>query len=281
VARADYAVVIVELATSPNTVVLKLAGASAPGWTRAVEWAKLAYLTRLVQAAGVRVPDVLAVDTSLRCWPVRYLIRTYLPGTSWSTKRREIGGSTANAVWAELGDMVGALHQLTFDAFGSPNAAGLVVDGAALYPTALLHRAAEGIRNPRHLELFQSLVTTQHADLLDVGRPALTHEDLNPTNLLVERRDSGWHLLGLIELDSAWAGNPESDLARLELWRGMMHPSFWPAYVRRATVADSYARRRPLLQLLWCLEYARPTADHHAVTAGVCATVGIPPVRFD
>ena len=89
-----------------------------------------------------------------------------------------------------------------------------------------------------------------------------------------------WHLAGVLDFDSAWAGNPESDLARLELWRGMMHPSFWSTYAAAHRVADSYASRRALLQLLWCLEYAHPTREHNAVTAGVCGELGIPPIVF-
>ena len=89
-----------------------------------------------------------------------------------------------------------------------------------------------------------------------------------------------WHLAGVLDFDSAWAGNPESDLARLELWRGMMHPSFWSTYAAEHRVADSYASRRALLQLLWCLEYAHPTREHNAVTAGVCGELGIPPIVF-
>jgi hypothetical protein len=60
----------------------------------------------------------------------------------------------------------------------------------------------------------------------------------------------------------------------------MMHPRFWDTYAAAQRVADTYAQRRALLQLLWCLEYARPTADHHAVTAAVCDELGIAPVVF-
>jgi hypothetical protein len=47
------------------------------------------------------------------------------------------------------------------------------------------------------------------------------------------------------------------------------------------SVSPTYPSRRALLQLLWCLEYAQPTPDHNAVTACVCAELGIPPVVFE
>jgi len=84
----------------------------------------------------------------------------------------------------------------------------------------------------------------------------------------------------VIDFDSAWAGCSESDLARLELWRGMMGEGFWETYQNYVPVSARYPERRPIYQLLWCLEYARPTAQHLADTKRICATLGITPVTF-
>lgn len=45
---------------------------------------------------------------------------------------------------------------------------------------------------------------------------------------------------------------------------------------------DEYVLRRPLLQLLWCLEFAEghPSAEHLALTDGVCADLGMPRLQF-
>ncbi len=84
----------------------------------------------------------------------------------------------------------------------------------------------------------------------------------------------------MLDFDKAWAGCGESDLARLELWRGMTGDGFWQGYTSLLPIPAGYADRRPLYQLLWCLEYARPTPEHIADTAAVCATLGIPPIVF-
>jgi aminoglycoside phosphotransferase (APT) family kinase protein len=199
--------------------------------------------------------------------------------TTWATAHRWFRDSDRVVLFAELDDAVGRVHGLRFAAFGELLPSG-AVRAASSYGKALSERAAKRIADRSHVELFQT-VTERHRRALDaVGPPGLTHEDLNPSNLLVERREQTWHLAGVLDLDSAWAGNPESDLARLELWRGMMHPRFWHAYAAARPVSDSYTSRRALLQLLWCLEYARPTTDHNAVTAVVCDELGIAPVVF-
>jgi len=45
-------------------------------------------------------------------------------------------------------------------------------------------------------------------------------------------------------------------------------------------VARGYEGRRPLYQLLWCLEYADASAQHAADTVRVCAELGIAPITF-
>ena len=84
----------------------------------------------------------------------------------------------------------------------------------------------------------------------------------------------------LIDFESAWAGCAESDLARLELWRGMMGEGFWEAYRAHVPLSDSYPERRPIYQLLWCLEYARSTVQHLRDTASVCQALRLAPVTF-
>jgi fructosamine-3-kinase len=127
-------------------------------------------------------------------------------------------------------------------------------------------------------------VLVAHAsDFANITEPRLTHEDLNPSNLLVvpgENESDDWRISAVLDFESAWAGCPESDIARLELWRDMMGDGFYEGYTATQPIADDYPTRRPIYQLLWCLEYARPTPTHHADTARVCAALDIPPVMF-
>jgi len=44
--------------------------------------------------------------------------------------------------------------------------------------------------------------------------------------------------------------------------------------------APGYRERRPVDQLLWCLEYAGPSLQHRMDTARVCAALSIPPIIF-
>lgn len=273
----DYAVVAATLARPRQEVILKLAGSRArlrPAFERS------AAIVRLVREhSDVRTFEVLAVDESCRHWPWQYLVTTSLPGETWSEFRARKPESETLALFAALGASVGQLHNIDFPACGEITSAGSVA-GETDYYTALAARARQRIAQPAHVEMFLALLRTQRTLFEKLHRGVLCHEDLNPSNLLVQESATGQIVLMVIDFDSAWAGCAEADLARLEFWRGMVGAGFWENYLSIAPLDDAYLQRRPIYQLLWCLEFARPTAQHLSDTARVCEELHLPPVRF-
>jgi aminoglycoside phosphotransferase (APT) family kinase protein len=267
----DYAVLLATLAASPREVVVKLAG---PQASLSSDFDRTAAIARLARSRGeVATFDVLAVDVTYRAWPWRYLVMTRVPGVAW----REVRPS--HALYTALGEVVGRLHGIRFPECGEIGAYGQVLGGNN-YHRALVERVHRRIANPAHAALFVALLR-ERATLFDgMQNGSLCHDDLNPNNILVVDLAEAGPAVAVIDFDSAWAGCPESDLARLELWRGMIGDGFWDAYLDEASVSPHYPERRPLFQLLWCLEYARPTPQHLADTARVCAELGVEPVTF-
>ncbi len=180
--------------------------------------------------------------------------------------------------YQQIGEAVAQLHAIHFPAFGELSTDGTVSHGAP-YLTTLGERARRFVQNERLRDLFLS-VLEQSADLFsDVRDPGLCHEDLHGHNILFRLEEGGWRLATILDFDKAWAGHNESDLARLEFWRGMLGQAFWPAYERIHRIDPLYQKRRPIYQLLWCLEYAQPTAEHLADTRRVCAELGLGPIE--
>lgn len=277
--RHDYLVVLATLNEPVREVAIKLAGPAAPP---DCPFERTAAILRLVRRrTALPVPEPLAQDVSYRSFPWRYAITTKMPGIPWSVARQRWTAAERDSAWDALGRATATLHTIAFSSCGEIGADGLVIDGRP-YADALAARAARRIADERHRALFLRVLEDRFVLFADRRDPCLSHEDLNPTNLLVspDAQTGRWELRGLLDFDSAWAGDSEADLARLALWEGMAGESFWLAYGRARALTPTESERRLIHQLLWCLEYAQPTPRHHADTARVCATLGLPPIRF-
>src|SRR5262249_38390302 len=121
------------------------------------------------------------------------------------------------------------------------------------------------------------------ADLFaEVTQPRLCHEDLHGHNVLFRQENGHWQLATILDFDKAWAGHHEIDLAKLEFWTDMTGNGFWDAYNQLMDVDTSYQQRRPIYQLLWCLEYASNTPKHLADTRQLCEMLNFPLIeRFE
>jgi Ser/Thr protein kinase RdoA (MazF antagonist) len=274
--RPDYLVLLIHLRHPTLDVVVKLAG---PGATVPCDFDRTAMLKRLVAArTSVPMPEIVAVDVTCRAWPWRYLISVAVPGEEWARIAPRLGPDDLRAAHRQIGDAVGQLHAIEMPAFGEIGADG-AVEGGAEWGAALAERARRTTAGPRARDLFRTALAARAPLLAGVHRACLCHDDLHKHNILFRREGGTWRLAAIIDLDKAWAGHGETDLARLELWEGMTSADFWPAYTARTPLAPDYHQRRPLYQLLWCLEYARPTPRHLADTRRVCERLGLPPAR--
>jgi aminoglycoside phosphotransferase (APT) family kinase protein len=229
----------------------------------------------------VPVADVVAVDTSRRKWPWNVLIATELPGQTWAELYPRLDNVQRAAAQRRLGEAAAQLHTVAFDGCGEVGANGLVAEPRRPL-AALAERARCRLRTPGYRDYFRQVLDA-HADLLSAAPgPRLCHEDLNPYNLLFELHDGQPVLTGVLDFEIAWAGLPESDLARLELWRWTRGAALRDGYVAAGSISDSYLWRRPIFQLLWCLEYAeyRVSVQHQLETNAVCDELGLAPIRL-
>ena len=277
--QCDCLVLILQLRHPSTKVVAKLAGPEMP-LTAAFE--RTAMLQRLVVThTSIPMPEVLAVDMSCQAWPWRYLIQTYIPGQEWAAARRQMNGEELSDAYRQIGSAVAQLHVIHLRAFGELAADGNV-QGDEPYLAALGEHARSIIRSARLREMFFSALERQRPLFLDVRGASLCHEDLHKHNIVFRRDQGGWRLATILDFDKAWAGHHETDLARLELWRDMTSTEFWGPYEAICPIAPLYRERRAIYQLLWCLEYARSTAEHLADTQRLCRELGLPRLeRFE
>ncbi len=271
--KPDYIVLLADLARPLQRVVVKLAGPDAP---YPCPFDRTSSLHQLVRAnTNVHIPEVIAVDTTYRLWPWRYMIKSYVPGIEWADALPQMDEREREGAYRQIGRAVAELHSIRFDAFGELEEDGTPIV-ARSYLQALMERAKRRIKDPRNAELFINLLQERAAIFSDATQLCLCHDDLHKHNILFHRGDGEWKLSAILDFDSAYAGHYESDLARLDLWRGMIGPGFWEAYTEAMPLSPLYTQRRPIHQLLWCLEYDSQSPQHLADTRRVYAELGVP-----
>ena len=260
-------------------VVVKLAGPAAP---LPCPFERTAMLHRLVAArTTIPMPEILAVDVSYQTWPWRYLIKTHIPGQEWAVVRQQMNGKELATAYRQIGNAIAQLHSIHFPSFGELQVDGSLEEKESCF-TALTRRARSSIKKADLYALFISLLEGRQDLFLDIRQASLCHEDLHKHNILFQYRRGQWHLATILDFDKAWAGHHEIDLARLEFWEGGLSQTFLGAYEAICPIEPRYEQRRPIYQLLWCLEYARPTTKHLDDTRRLCMKLGLPCVEgFD
>jgi Ser/Thr protein kinase RdoA (MazF antagonist) len=278
--QANYVVASVETQRPALRLIVKL---EEPGERPNRHFDAMAAIAQLVRSqTSVPTFDVVAVDITRQKWPWEYLIVTQVAGVTWAQLYSQLQSEERETAQRQIGRAAGHLHALRFEAFGRIGADGLVVDGTRAVP-ALMRRARQRLGNPRYLTLMLELLEARSHLFESVSAPTLCHEDLNPNNLVFDLRDGQPALTGILDFESAWASTGESDLARLELWRLSQGTAVRGGYAEVAQLADGYEARRPVLQLLWCLEYAEyhpAESGHQALTNGVCDELAIAHIPF-
>ena len=273
----DYTVLQARLQQPELHVVVKLAGQMC---RVPCPFDRSAAINRMLRTY-TNIPNsaVIAHDISYQQFPWSYMISTWIPGETLASIRPHLDDTQRRDVARQMGTVIATMHTVPFEQFGELAPNGTLPFGAP-FLQALADRVRRRIHDQRRGDLFLEALREHSRYFAGVTQAQLTHEDLNPDNLIFHLQEDRWVLAGVLDFESAWAGCHESDLARLELWHGMTSEDFWDAYSEVRAVAPEYPRRRPLFQLLWCIEYGARTPQHVADIRAVCRTLGIAPGPF-
>lgn len=189
-------------------------------WKRAKELA----IYELLDRHGVApIPEIWhseAASVHLDARPCT--VMTMMEGVPLSTVAGAMAEHELFDVYRQMGELLASVHAISMDAFGYITTE--ILDPATTNAEYILGSVE------RHLEQYatrggsQSLWSAlrrhfaDHASLFDLcKRPALCHNDFHENNVLVTRRDgSRWSISGLIDMETAIAADPVSDVAKTD-----------------------------------------------------------------
>ena len=222
----------------PHQVILRVA----PAQTADAAWED-AFLMRSEHAMqpyfapiAALMPKTLLIDFTHQLIERDYMFQTFIEGQRWDDAWQELTAEENSILWGEFGGIMRQIHEVRGEMFGLPRPgfqferwSRAVVDRLE----RTLRAAGELGLDVTNLERILGTVRAHPAPLDEIQTPRLLHGDLWLFNLLIGRGENGPAIVGVLDADRAWWGDPMADwtmfiLAHAEQEEG--HSYFRKAY---------------------------------------------------
>jgi aminoglycoside phosphotransferase (APT) family kinase protein len=195
------------------------------------------------------MPKTLLIDFTHQLIDRDYMFQTFIEGERWDDVWDELTPEENNVLWVQFGRLMKQIHEVRGESFGLPRPgfhferwSQTVIDRLERTLQAAVELQLDITNLARTLELVK--VHPQQLDEIQV--PRLLHGDLWTFNLLIERGEDSPAIVGVLDADRAWWGDPMADwtmfiLAHAEPEEG--HSHFWQVYGPREETRGARFRK--------------------------------------
>jgi aminoglycoside phosphotransferase (APT) family kinase protein len=182
------------------------------------------------------MPKTLLIDFTRQLLDRDYMFQTFIEGERWDDAWDELTPEENNLLWSQFGRIMRQIHDVRGERFGLPRP-GFQFER---WSQAVIDRLERTLQAANELQLdvtdlaqILELVRLHPGQLDEIQTPCLLHGDLWLFNLLIKRKEQGSSIVGVLDADRAWWGDPMADwtmfiLAHAEKEAG--HAYFWQAY---------------------------------------------------
>ena len=182
------------------------------------------------------MPKVLLVDFTHQLIDRDYMFQSFIEGQRWDDAGDEFSSEENNILWGQFGTIVKQIHEVRGERFGLPRPGFQF----ARWSQAVIDRLERTLQAAKDLQLnvpdlegILDMVRAHPEQLDEIQTPRLLHGDLWAFNLLIARGESDPAIVGVLDADRAWWGDPLADwtmfiLAHTEPEEG--HAHFWRVY---------------------------------------------------
>ncbi len=182
------------------------------------------------------MPKTLLVDFTHELIDRDYMFQSFIEGERWDNVMDELTPAENNILWEQFGKITKRIHEVRGELFGIPLPGCLFPSWNEAIVDRLEHTIQAGREKQLEIPDFASIVEVirSHPGLLDeVQTPRLLHGDLWSFNILVQRNESKPSIVGILDADRSWWGDPLADwtmfiLKHAEKEEG--HSHFWKMY---------------------------------------------------
>jgi aminoglycoside phosphotransferase (APT) family kinase protein len=182
------------------------------------------------------MPKTLFVDFTHQLIDRDFVFQSFIEGERWDDVWDELRPEENNNLWSQFGNITKQIHEVRGERFGLPRP-GFQFER---WSETVIDRLERTLRAATGLELevtdlarILDVVRTHPQQLDEIQVPRLLHGDLWLFNLLVKRGAKDPLIVGVLDADRAWWGDPMADwtmfiLANADPDEG--HAHFWKTY---------------------------------------------------
>jgi aminoglycoside phosphotransferase (APT) family kinase protein len=189
---------------------------------------------------GHLLPALLYVDFTQQIIDRDYMFQEYRAGEQWGQIVDQLTEADELALWRQCGAITRRLHDTVGDEFGWPSPGARYASWAELVLARFEKIVAAFEQCKLKSDSLLQVIAYLHAYpnlLAEVQRPCLLHGDLWRPNLLVDRQVTPPQIVGVLDADRAWWGDPLADEI-IFLWASYIEMPEWQAPI--AAFCESY-----------------------------------------
>ena len=213
------------------------------------------------------MPKTLFLDFTHQLIDRDYMFQTFIEGERWDYVMDELTDAENEVLWNQFGNILKQIHHVHGETFGLPQPGFQFARWSETIIDSLerTFKFAKGnqIKVP-HLTSILKIVRAHPEQLDEIRVPCLLHGDLWSFNILISRRVDDPGIVGILDADRAWWGDPMADwtmfiLAHAEKEEG--HSQFWQAYGQPEDTpsarfrAKVYDARYASVAFIWAIQH--------------------------
>jgi len=185
------------------------------------------------------MPRTLMADFTHQVIPRDYIFQTFIEGERWDDIADSFTGEEAAQLWEQFGRITKSIHSTVGTTFGGP----YPMTEFQTWSQTIMDRLERVIDGMAKLQLdltdigsVMAIVRNQTAKLDAIQQPRLLHGDLWLFNILIQRSSDGPAIVGILDADRAWWGDPLADWTMFVLAKSAspetqrVHECFWRGY---------------------------------------------------
>lgn len=213
------------------------------------------------------MPQTLLVDFTHQLIDRDYMFQTFIEGERWDEVVDELTPAENNILWDQFGNILNQIHHVHGETFGLPRPGFQFT----LWSQVIVDRLERTLQSAKdhqldipYLASILDIVRAHPQQLDEIRVPCLLHGDLWLFNILIARGESDPTIVGILDPDRVWWGDPMADwtmfiLAHANGEEG--HSHFWKAYGQREETqsaqfrASVYDAMHAGTALVWAVEH--------------------------